>query len=720
MEFITGETPDISEYLDFGFYDRVWFKDDAGIGETKLGRFLGVSHQVGSLMSYWVLLRNGSVESRTTVQRITPLEAETEVNKKRFEAFDNAIAERFKEERLSMKGDKPNLEDWEDWITADPDFAAEFQKIANNPEVPEADDVDDEFDHYINMELALDRGGENPEFAKVVKRAKDSSGNPIGTRNDNPILDSRLYEIEFHDGHTSVVTANVIAENLFAQVDEHGHRGLDMDEIVAVRTNGDQVNPNDAFYVNKLGVKRRKKTTKGWECCVKWKDGATTWSTLKDVKDSYPVELAEFAVENKVSHLPAFAWWVPYVLRKRERIVSKIKSKYWSRTHKYGIRIPKSVQEALEIDKENGNHLWWGALMKEMRNVRPAFEIFDGTAKDLPVGYQRIKCHVIWDVKLGENFRRKARLVAGGHTTTTPTSLTYSSVVSRESVWLALTIAALNGLDILACGIQNAYLTAKCRERIYTIAGPEFGNEEGTLFIVKQALYGLKSSGAAFRAKLANVLFEANLRPSKADPDVWLRPAVKPDGFEYYEMVLCYVDDVLSIGHNPLQAIDSVRKVFKLKDDKAEAPDVYLGATLEKVNTAEGVECWTMSSVKYLKVAIDNVEKALQKSNSKLPSKCITPMTYNYHPGEDTTPELEPEGVKTYQELIGILRWAVEIGRIDILLEVSLLSSHLALPREGHLAQVYHIFGYLKSSPRRRLFFDPTDPIISEIQVPQV
>jgi len=121
-----------------------------------------------------------------------------------------------------------------------------------------------------------------------------------------------------------------------------------------------------------------------------------------------------------------------------------------------------------------------------------------------------------------------------------------------------------------------------------------------------------------------------------------------------------------------------------------------------------------MSLVKYLKAAIDNVEKALQKSNSKLPSKCITPTTYNYHPGEDTTPELGPEGVKTYQELIGILRWAIEIGRIDILLEVSLLSSHLALPREGHLAQVYHIFGYLKSSPRRRLFFDPTDPIISE------
>jgi hypothetical protein len=68
LEALTGETPDISQYLDFGFYDRVWFKEDAGLGEIKLGRFLGVSHHVGSLMSYWVLPASGIPISRTTVQ----------------------------------------------------------------------------------------------------------------------------------------------------------------------------------------------------------------------------------------------------------------------------------------------------------------------------------------------------------------------------------------------------------------------------------------------------------------------------------------------------------------------------------------------------------------------------------------------------------------------------------------------------------------------------
>ena len=89
-------------------------------------------------------------------------------------------------------------------------------------------------------------------------------------------------------------------------------------------------------------------------------------------------------------------------------------------------------------------------------------------------------------------------------------------------------------------------------------------------------------------------------------------------------------------------------------------------------------------------------------------------MRTDYHLGDDTTSELTSEGLKYYQELVRILRWAIEIGRLDILLEVALLSSHLAMPRKGHLEQVYHIFGYLKAVPRRRLYMDLDYPIISE------
>jgi hypothetical protein len=187
-----------------------------------------------------------------------------------------------------------------------------------------------------------------------------------------------------------------------------------------------------------------------------------------------------------------------------------------------------------------------------MKNVRPAFEVWEKSADDIPPGYQQIKCHLIFDVKMGENFRSKARFVAGGHTTEVPDTLVaYSSVVSRDSVRIALTIAALNDLQVMACDIQNAYSTADCREKIWTVVGPEFGSEAGTLFLIKKALCGLKSAGAAFRSLLADNLMDMGYRPTKADPDVWLRPATKPDGFEYYEMALCYVDDIVSMSHDP-------------------------------------------------------------------------------------------------------------------------------------------------------------------------
>ena len=72
------------------------------------------------------------------------------------------------------------------------------------------------------------------------------------------------------------------------------------------------------------------------------------------------------------------------------------------------------------------------------------------------------------------------------------------------------------------------------------------------------------------------------------------------------------------------------------------------------------------------------------------------------------------EGLQIYRELIGILRWAVNIGRVDILLEVSLISSQLTLPCVGHIKAVYRVFEYLKKLPKRKLYFDPNKPMISE------
>ena len=108
-----------------------------------------------------------------------------------------------------------------------------------------------------------------------------------------------------------------------------------------------------------------------------------------------------------------------------------------------------------------------------------------------------------------------------------PLSITYSSLVSRDSVRIVLTIAALNGLSILGCDIQNAYLTAPFREKIWTTPGPKFGSESGKNMLVVRALYGLKFSGAAFIALLAEALYDLGYKSLVEDTDIWLRPAIK-------------------------------------------------------------------------------------------------------------------------------------------------------------------------------------------------
>jgi hypothetical protein len=134
------------------------------------------------------------------------------------------------------------------------------------------------------------------------------------------------------------------------------------------------------------------------------------------------------------------------LLKKRSRTISSVTKHYHKWTHKFGIEVPKSWDDCVRLDKKNDNTLWQDAVSKEIKNIRIAFNILNGEESVPPI-YQEICCHMIFDVKM-EDFRRNARFVAGGHTTDTPYAMTYASVVPRESVRLALTLAALNDLDV--------------------------------------------------------------------------------------------------------------------------------------------------------------------------------------------------------------------------------------------------------------------------------
>ena len=197
-------------------------------------------------------------------------------------------------------------------------------------------------------------------------------------------------------------------------------------------------------------------------------------------------------------------------------MIAKARSLYWKCTHKFGVLIPKSVKVALLLDDKTGTDLWQKAIEKEMKNVMPAFTFLEQNKK-VPIGYQHIDCHMIFDVKM--DFTWKAQFVARGHMTEALALLTYSSVVSYESVRIVFTVAALNNLDVLVADIGNAYLNADCCEKVYTIVGPEFGLNAAKHIVITTALYGLKSSGAAWRVHLASTMIDLHFTPCQADPN---------------------------------------------------------------------------------------------------------------------------------------------------------------------------------------------------------
>ena len=501
-----GEQGDISNLCQFAWYDWAYYYDESSVSKfpfpkAALCRVLGPAKNEGNEMAQWILKQNGKVVPRRTVVPLTPaqLAPSNEVEARKRADYDNAIR--------SKLGDSFTLPPAELTTAPDNDFFDDFEPYFDEQEspilIPEADCTDatgkpimqqSMMDTLIHSEVMLSQG-EDFHMAKVISRAVDEKGRVIGNYNENPVLNTLVYNVEFPDGEIKKYAANIIAENVLSQCDVDGHYTNLMEAIIDHKRDGSAVKMCDKYIKTKSGNKLRQ-TTVGWQFLIKWKDGTKQWIPLKVLKESNPIEVAEYVTARNIEDEPAFAWWVPYTLRKRDVIISAVNSRVKKRTHKYGIEVPRTIEEALRLDRKNGNTFWADATKKEMSNVGIAFEIL-GDGEKAPPGWTKASGHLIFDVKM--DFTRKARWVKDGHRTPDPESSNYAGVVSRESVRIALTYAALNGIDVMAADIQNAYLQAPTSEKHYVICGPEFGLENvGKVALIRRALYGGKVAGRDF------------------------------------------------------------------------------------------------------------------------------------------------------------------------------------------------------------------------------
>ena len=236
---VSGQTNDISPYVECRWYDWVmWYSTLAKYPEPKevLGRWLGPALDVGPAMTSKILKRNGEILFLSSYRKLTDDEMQDPDLKKDRDAFDEEIRKRLGRpltqedlKEIDVDAPTPEYELYED------DFEGTTEKVQDIDEVTPEDQ-----DNYVGAQVNLSFGG-TIRSGKVKRRATDAEGKVSGLANPNPILDTRLYEVEFPDGDVAEYSANVIAENMYAQCDPNGNQFLLMEAIVDHKTDGTAV-----------------------------------------------------------------------------------------------------------------------------------------------------------------------------------------------------------------------------------------------------------------------------------------------------------------------------------------------------------------------------------------------------------------------------------------------------------------------------------------------
>ena len=148
-------------------------------------------------------------------------------------------------------------------------------------------------------------------MAKVLSKSVDENGQVIGAHNDNPLLNTLVYDVKFPDGDVKKYAANLIAENVLSQVDPNGYYTNTMEVILDNKRDGTAVRMADKLFKTKQGKPTQRHKTVGWSFLIKWKNGPKEWVHLKVLKESNPVDVAEYVTARGIEQEPAFAWWVP-------------------------------------------------------------------------------------------------------------------------------------------------------------------------------------------------------------------------------------------------------------------------------------------------------------------------------------------------------------------------------------------------------------------------
>ena len=603
IEALTGRTPDISVLLRFHFYEAVYYVvDDTSFpseSNEELGWVVGISENVGHSMTYKILTK----KTQMIIHRASLRSAEkaTFPNKKVDNKWDDDT-----EPREVIKARVVTDEDG--------------KPIETQHMVPISPD-----DVIGKTFLLHDRENGETHRAKVVEAVDKHLKDPK-RRNAN-----MRFKCSINDGKY---------EEVMAYNDIIDHLKRDDDEVIwkFKRITGHE-GPLNSSHPSYKGS--------NYNVMVEWETGEISHEPLSLIATDDPVSCAIYAKDKGLLNEPGWKRFKSIAKRQKQffRRINQAKLRSYKRTKKYmyGYEVPHSYDDAVRLDKEAGNTKWQDSTKLEMQQL-DEYDTFEDMGKGTPIpsGYKKIRVHLIFAVKHDGRF--KSRCVADGHLTDTPLESVYSGVVSLRSLRLVMFLAELNDMQSWATDIGNAYLEAKCAEKVAIIAGSEFGELEGHTLIIRRALYGLKTSGKMWFQRFYDCLRQLEFQPSKADPCVWMRLNERHDIYEY---VAVYVDDLAIAMRDPKPFIKILTETYKFKLKGTGPITFHLGCDFFR--DRDDVLC--MAPRKYIDKMVSGYERMFGDKPKK--TNVSSPLEKGDHPECDESDFLDVDDIQKYQSLIG-------------------------------------------------------------------
>ena len=694
VQALEGTTPDISFLLHFSFFEPVYYRIDSSEPD------LNFPSSSNEKKGYWVGFADNQGDSLTW--RILTEDTQKIIIRS---GVRSALRTTTNQRLASPSGEGTTLP-----------FPIPYSQSQNSLPLDPLDASTPNFEHFVKSQTGEDEDNPIPmaniDIPNLLGRSFLLPPEDNGERHMAKVIDiddhgQTLEDIKFKLKINKDQAEEIMSYN---QLMDYIQKGTDAEEdpdsLFKFRDIVAHQGPLESTDPNHKGSK--------YNVMVEWESGEVTYEPLTLISKDDPITCAVYAKKHDLldtigwKHLKRYAKTSKRLIRAVKQ--SRIRQVRASVRYQHGFQVPRDYNDAMRLDKENGNTHWQDAMDLELTQIHE-YKVFKDTGKAkfhngkvvTPDGFQKIRVHFVYAVKHDGRF--KARLVADGHLTREPVESIYSGVVSLRSLRMVVFLSQLNNLEIWGADVGNAYLEAYTDEKLCIMAGPEFKELQGHLLIMVKALYGTRSGGARWHDRLFDILQEMKFKPSKADPDVWMRP--EPGG-TCYEYIAVYVDD-LAIAAKDFQAFcNELKKKYNLKLKGVGPLEYHLGCTYKK--DPDGT--LAADPRRYVNKILESFKRMFKEK----PRKSRPPLEGGDHPELDTSELCDEHQTKQFQALIGQLQWLISLGRFDIAVHVMSLSRFRAQPRKGHLDRAKRIVGYLLFLPDGAIRFRTGEPDFSSLK----